>query len=104
MSDRGEAALVFGRSATEAVVRSTLRTHSLKAWEAAGLEPLTPHEARHCAVVLRRGRPDAEGGADRYGPRRHQDDAQRLREGRAKLESGAAAKLDAFLEGAATSS
>ena len=42
--------LCFGRSATEAFVRSTLRKHSLDAWEAAALAPLTPHEARHtCA-------------------------------------------------------
>ena len=42
--------LCFGRSATEVFVRSTLRQHSLDAWEAAGLAPLTPHEARHtCA-------------------------------------------------------
>jgi integrase len=42
--------LVFGRTATETFVRSTLRKHSLDAWEAAGLAPLTPHEARHtCA-------------------------------------------------------
>jgi integrase len=42
--------LVFGRSASEAFVRSTLRTHTLKARDAAELAPLTPHEARHCAA------------------------------------------------------
>jgi integrase len=32
---------------------STLRRQSLDAWEAAGLAPLTPHEARHtCASYL----------------------------------------------------
>ncbi len=40
--------LVFGRSRSDAFVRSTLRARALKAWKAAELEPLTPHEARHC--------------------------------------------------------
>jgi integrase len=42
--------LVFGRTASEAFTRSTLRAHALKAWKTAELEPLTPHEARHCAA------------------------------------------------------
>jgi integrase len=62
--------LVFGRTATEPFVRTTVRSRALRAWgwrqvrdpQAAGtkttwvkartdaLEPLTPHEARHCAV------------------------------------------------------
>ena len=41
---------IFGRTAAEAFVRSTVRDHSLKAWKRAGLEPLTPHEARHTCV------------------------------------------------------
>jgi|SRR4051794_5272615 integrase len=42
--------LCFGRTATEAFVRSTLRAHTLGAWKSAKLAPLTPHEARHtCA-------------------------------------------------------
>jgi integrase len=42
--------LVFGRTRATAFVRSTLRSRALKAWEAADLEPLTPHEARHTAI------------------------------------------------------
>jgi integrase len=42
--------LVFGRTATEAFFASTIRTRANKAWKAAGLEPITPHEARHCAI------------------------------------------------------
>ncbi len=42
--------LVFGRTATEAFFASTIRARANKAWEAAGLEPITPHEARHCAI------------------------------------------------------
>ena len=42
--------LVFGRTATEAFFASTIRARANKAWKQAGLEPLTPHEARHCAI------------------------------------------------------
>jgi integrase len=58
--------LIFGRTATEPFFASTVRARSLKAWgwkqtEEDGhrtwvkarddaLEPLTPHEARHCAI------------------------------------------------------
>ena len=42
--------LVFGRTKTEAFFASTIRSRANKAWKAAGLEPITPHEARHCAI------------------------------------------------------
>ena len=42
--------LVFGRTRTEAFFASTIRARANKAWKAAGLEPITPHEARHCAI------------------------------------------------------
>jgi integrase len=42
--------LVFGRTATEVFYASTIRARANKAWQAAGLEPITPHEARHCAI------------------------------------------------------
>ena len=42
--------LVFGGTATEAFFASTIRARANKAWKQAGLEPLTPHEARHCAI------------------------------------------------------
>jgi integrase len=46
-------ALCFGRTATSAFIRSTLRSRALAAWSAARLEPLTPHEARHtCSSYL----------------------------------------------------
>ena len=50
---RGRDQLVFGRTPTSALVRSTVRRRALQAWAAAGLQPLTPHEARHtCASYL----------------------------------------------------
>ena len=42
--------LVFGRTATEVFYASTIRARANKAWKQAGLEPITPHEARHCAI------------------------------------------------------
>jgi len=42
--------LVFGRTATEVFYASTIRARANKAWKEAGLEPITPHEARHCAI------------------------------------------------------
>ena len=42
--------LVFGRTATEAFFTSTIRARANKAWKQAGLVPLTPHEARRCAI------------------------------------------------------
>lgn len=42
--------LVFGRTATEPFVPSTLNRRAKKAWAARGLVGLTPHEARHCAA------------------------------------------------------
>ncbi len=47
---RSDQDLVFGRTATEAFFASTIRARANKAWTEAGLEPLTPHEARHCAI------------------------------------------------------
>jgi integrase len=50
---RGPGDLCFGRTASAAFVRSTFRSRALRAWTAAGLEALTPHEARHtCASYL----------------------------------------------------
>ena len=42
--------LVFGRSATDPFVPSTMRNRARKAWKEAGLEMLTPHEGRHCCA------------------------------------------------------
>ena len=41
---------MFGRTATEPFYGSTVRARANAAWSAAGLEPITPHEARHCAI------------------------------------------------------
>jgi integrase len=47
---RSGADLLFGRAADLPFVPSTVRARAVKAWKAAGLEPLTPHEARHCCA------------------------------------------------------
>jgi integrase len=47
---RGDGDLVFGRTADLPFVPTTVRSRARKAWQAAGLDPLTPHEARHCAA------------------------------------------------------
>lgn len=39
--------LVFGRTADQAEDRGTIRRRARKAWKAAGLEPVTPHQCRH---------------------------------------------------------
>jgi len=45
--------LVFGATAAKPFSRESVRRRSLAAWEAAGLTPLTLHEARHtCASVM----------------------------------------------------
>jgi Phage integrase family len=49
-TNRDDEDLVFGRTPTEAFFASTIRARANKAWTAAGLEPITPHEARHCAI------------------------------------------------------
>jgi integrase len=46
-------ALVFGRTAAEAFIPSTVRSRALKAWKAAKLKPIALHEARHtCASLM----------------------------------------------------
>jgi integrase len=42
--------LFLGRSPVDPFYPSTVRARARKAWSAAGLEPLTAHEARHCAA------------------------------------------------------
>lgn len=96
---RGGDDLVFGRTATAPFVPSTVRARALKAWEAAELEPLTPHEARHtCAsYLIEAGLNDLELTAT-IG---HSDSRTTKRiYGHLFPDSGAtiAAKLDAYLE------
>ncbi len=59
--------LVFGRTKNEAFFASTIRARANKAWKAAGLEPITPHEARHCAT-LTSSPPASIGSRSRPGP------------------------------------
>ncbi len=47
---RHDADLFLGRTSTDPFYPSTIRARALKAWTAADLEPVTPHEARHCAA------------------------------------------------------
>jgi integrase len=44
---RGGSDLVFGRTADTAMVRTTIRSRAQRAWKAAGLASMTPHECRH---------------------------------------------------------
>jgi integrase len=45
--------LVFGRTASDPFVPSTVRRRALTAWDEAGLEPISLHEARHtCASTM----------------------------------------------------
>jgi integrase len=90
--------LVFGRSPRDAFVRSTLRDRARRAWAAAGLEPLTPHEGRHCcasylakAGLTVKEAQEALGHAD---PRTTMAIYQHALPG---WEEQAVAKLDAFL-------
>lgn len=46
-SGRRGADLLFGRTATVAEDRSTIRRRALAAWKRAGLAPIGPHECRH---------------------------------------------------------
>ncbi len=47
---RGAGELVFGRTPALPFIPTTVRDRAVRAWREAGLEPLTPHEARHCAA------------------------------------------------------
>lgn len=44
--------LVFGRTAADAFVPSTVRTRALAAWKAADLQPISLHESRHTFASL----------------------------------------------------
>jgi integrase len=112
---RGGDDLVFGRTASDPFTPTTVRTRALKAWgwkredgawvpsgtPSPALEPLTPHEARHCAAsyLIEAGLNDLEltatiGHSDSRTTRRIY--------GHLFPDSGAtiAAKLDAYLEAA----
>lgn len=114
---RGGDDLVFGRTASDPLTPTTVRTRALKAWgwkredgewvpsgtPSPALEPLTPHEARHCAAsyFIEAGLNDLELTAT-IG----HSDSRTTRRIYAHLfpDSGAtiAAKLDAYLDPAET--
>ena len=71
--------LVFGRTATEAFFASTIRARANKAWRGAGLEPITPHEARHCAVSYFIAAGLDWKQTDLGGPRRRAPDVESVR-------------------------
>jgi integrase len=90
---RGEE-LFLGRSPLDPFYPSTVRARALKAWKAGGLEPLTAHEARHCAasymiacgmdwkkITEYIGHSDVRTTFNRYGklvPEDHQDARTRM--------------------------
>jgi integrase len=49
---RGGEDLVFGRTASDPFVPSTVRSRALSAWSDAELEPITLHQCRHTAASL----------------------------------------------------
>ncbi len=49
---RGGFDLVFGRSAVDRFVPTTVNRTARRAWDKAGLVPITLHEARHSAATL----------------------------------------------------
>jgi integrase len=94
--------LLLGRTASDPFVPSTVRSRAHRAWQQAGLEPLSPHEGRHAATsfMLAAGIPifevqryighsSIDTTADIYG---------HLVKGR---ERDAIRRLDALLEGRA---
>lgn len=88
--------LCFGRTATAAFTRSTVRARAIKAWEQSGA--VTPHEARHCAAsyfaqagLSIKEAQEALGHAD---PRTTMGIYQHALPG---WQEAAAAKLDAYL-------
>lgn len=93
--------LCFGRTASSAFVRSTLRSRALAAWGPAALDPLTPHEARHtCASYLAAAGLSPKEAQTAMG---HADIRTTLNVYAKAVpgwEQGATAKLDAYLDGA----
>jgi len=53
-SGRSGVDLLFGRTSALPFIPTTVRRHALDAWEAAGLEPITLHEARHSTATMLR--------------------------------------------------
>jgi integrase len=51
-TDRDGGELVFGRTASDAFVASTIRNRARRAWSARGVEAITLHECRHTFASL----------------------------------------------------
>lgn len=92
--------LVFGRTASEAFTRSTMRARAIKAWTAAGLEPLTPHEGRHSAgSYMAKAGMDLIEARDALGHADTRTTANIYQHALPGWHEQAAAKLDAFYGG-----
>lgn len=95
---RGDDDLVFGRTTTTAFIRSTLRSRARRAWQTAGLEPLTPHEARHtCASYLAAAGLTPKEAQTAMGHTDIRTTMNIYAKAVPGWESGAVAKLDAYL-------
>ena len=91
--------LCFGPTASEAFTRSTLRARALAAWKAAGLEALTPHEARHtCASYLAAAGLTPKEAQTAMGHADIRTTMNIYAKAVPGWEEGAAAKLDAYLD------
>jgi integrase len=52
LDTRRERGLVFGRTEEKPFTLTAMRDRARRAWKAAGLEPITTHEARHTCVSM----------------------------------------------------
>ena len=81
-------------------MRSTVRARALRAWKAAGLEPLTPHEARHtCATYLAAAGLSHKEVQTAMGHADIRTTLNLYAKAVPGWEQDAAAKLDAYLDG-----
>jgi integrase len=99
-SGRGPDDLCFGETPSRAPVRSTVRARALRAWKAAGLEALTPHEARHtCASYLAAAGLTHKEVQTAMGHADIRTTLNLYAKAVPGWEQDAAAKLDAYLDG-----
>jgi integrase len=96
---QGADALCFGRTPNSAFIRSTLRSRALAAWARAGLDALTPHEARHtCASYLAAAGLTPKEAQTAMGHADIRTTMNIYAHAVPGWEQGAAAKLDAYLD------
>jgi integrase len=97
VTGRGGEQLVFGRTGSDAFTRSTVRAQAIKAWE--NSDAVTPHEARHCAAsYFAQAGLSVKEAQEALG---HADSRTTIGIYQHALpgwQSGAAAKLDAYLD------